>query len=161
MEIHRSYIQKLKTYFSFDEEEVKQLEANITKNINYRLYYLYKHIRVDNNEVFYIGLGNKNRPHYRYGRNRDWRKVVNETDYKVEILIESDDKEYLKEKEKEYISFYGRKDLGTGTLVNRNAGGDGGDICEETLREAAQKRTITIKNNKKDNKKNLLKKAPY
>lgn len=98
--------------------------------------YLYRHIRLDNNEVFYVGVGMKNYScngfksvYFRAfqknkARNKFWRNIVAKTDYKVEILLESDDYRYILEKEKEFVKLYGRRDLGLGTLVNLTDGGD-------------------------------------
>lgn len=107
--------------------------------INKNIHYLYRHIRLDTNEVFYVGIGtvNKNESissHERYyrraynnsKRNIFWKRVVSKTTYEVEILLESDDYDFIKQKEIEFISLYGRRDLGKGTLVNLT---DGGENC--------------------------------
>jgi hypothetical protein len=88
---------------------------------------LYRHIRLDTNEVFYIGIGKKEKRAYERGnrRNAFWKAVVNKTDYDVEILLESDDYEFIKQKEIEFIALYGRRNLGRGSLVNLTDGGDG------------------------------------
>ncbi len=98
-----------------------------------RVYYLYRHIRLDTNEVFYIGLGTKLRnysPSNEYirayskdYRNKFWRSVVNKTKYRVEIIIELDDYELINKKEIEFISLYRRRDTEKGTLCNLNDGG--------------------------------------
>lgn len=97
-------------------------------------YFLYRHIRCDTNEVFYIGIGtkqveNSNSSYYRaytkHGRNKHWKNIVNKTNYIVEILLESNNREFIIEKEKEFILIYGRKDLNKGTLVNFTDGGEG------------------------------------
>lgn len=102
-------------------------------------HYLYRHIRLDKNEPFYVGIGTKQprvHPHMRseyrlaFDTNRKessiWNKIVNKTEYRVEILFESDDYDLIKEKEKEFIILYGRinKD-DKGTLANLTDGGDG------------------------------------
>jgi hypothetical protein len=90
--------------------------------------YLYRHIRLDKNEVFYVGIGfdeKMKRAYSSHSRNRHWRNVVNITEYDVEILFIDLPKEQLVEKEKEFIALYGRKDLNEGTLVNMTDGGDG------------------------------------
>lgn len=90
--------------------------------------YLYRHIRLDKNIPFYIGIGvdsNYYRANSKKSRNDHWNKVVNKTDYEVEILFEHDDYNFIKEKEKEFISLYGRKDTNNGMLVNKTDGGDG------------------------------------
>lgn len=90
--------------------------------------YLYRHIRLDNNVPFYIGIGvdkNYNRANSKKSRNSHWNSIVDKTEYEVEILFEHDDYDFIKEKEVEFISLYGRKDLGAGTLCNKTDGGDG------------------------------------
>jgi hypothetical protein len=96
-------------------------------------YYLYRHIRLDNNQPFYIGIGTKyekfapseeyRRAYNKIGRSCWWKKVINKTNYKVEILLESDNYEFIQEKEIEFIKLYGRKDLEEGILVNLTDGG--------------------------------------
>lgn len=93
--------------------------------------YLYRHIRLDKNEPFYIGISKKDDNYTRafenkeYQRSLFWTKVIAKTEYEVEILMESTDYEFIKQKEIEFIKLYGRKDLRTGTLVNLTDGGDG------------------------------------
>lgn len=96
-----------------------------------KIYYLYKHTRIDNDEVFYVGVGTVNKK-YRYKRaysksprTADWLSVIEETKYKVEIILESDNLEDIYSKEVEFIKLYGRKDLGKGTLINKTNGGLG------------------------------------
>jgi hypothetical protein len=87
---------------------------------------VYRHIRLDKNEPFYIGIGKTDRRAFsRRGRNSFWKNIVSKTDYKVEILFENLTQEEACEKEKEFIQLYGRKDLGLGTLVNLTNGGEG------------------------------------
>lgn len=100
-------------------------------------HYLYRHIRLDTNEVFYIGIGSKPiwnssdfekmyaRAFNFTKRNKFWKRIVNKTNYKVEILLESDDYEFIKSKEIEFIKLYGRRDLSLGKLVNMTNGGEG------------------------------------
>lgn len=88
--------------------------------------YVYKHIRKDTGEVFYIGIGIKNnRAKSKFGRNNLWKKIVNKTDFIVEIIENDLTWQEACEKEKELISLYGRIDLGNGTLANMTDGGDG------------------------------------
>jgi len=98
--------------------------------------YLYRHIRLDKNEVFYVGVSKNisyKRAYSVFRRNKFWHNITSKSDYEVEIILESDDYDFLLEKEKEFIELYGRKDLGKGTLVNLTSGGDGvvGYKCTE------------------------------
>lgn len=102
--------------------------------------YLYRHIRLDKNEVFYVGIGSDNEYEYkraynRKDRNRYWKHIIKVTDYEVEIVIDDLTWEQACEKEKEFIKLYGRKDLKTGTLVNLTDGGDGMFNPAEEIRE--------------------------
>lgn len=106
----------------------------IDKVLNIPRHYLYRHIRLDKDEPFYIGIGSrKNRQGaqatYRasstYTRNNIWNAITKKTMYDIEIVLESDDYEYIKKKEMEFIALYGRIDKGTGCLANMTDGGDG------------------------------------
>lgn len=90
--------------------------------------YVYRHIRLDKNEPFYIGIGidsTYKRANERARRNNLWKKVFSKTKYVVEILFDDIDFDTAKIKEIEFIKLYGRKDLGTGTLCNLTDGGEG------------------------------------
>ena len=92
--------------------------------------YLYRHIRLDKNEVFYIGIGSDSEGYYKRAksnkyRNNYWNNIVSKTNYDIEILLDNLDKKKAIEKEKEFISLYGRSDLKKGTLVNMTDGGEG------------------------------------
>jgi len=81
--------------------------------------YIYRHIRLDKNEPFYIGISKSNINYKRAfnttARNSFWKNIVSKTEYEVEILLESDDYEFIKQKEVEFLSLYGRRDLNKGT----------------------------------------------
>jgi hypothetical protein len=90
--------------------------------------YLYRHIRLDKNEPFYIGIGSdmtNKRANEKARRSKFWKKIVAKTDYEIEILFDDISFEEAKVKEIEFIKLYGRKDLNTGCLVNMTDGGDG------------------------------------
>lgn len=87
--------------------------------------YVYRHIRLDKNEVFYIGIGVGYRYNQKHNRNRYWKHVVGLAGFHAEIIIDDLTWEQAIEKEKEFIRLYGRKDLGKGTLVNLTDGGEG------------------------------------
>lgn len=89
--------------------------------------YVYRHIRLDKNEPFYVGIGSDidyKRAYSKSGRTHFWL-AVSKKGYEVEILLEDLTWEQACEKEKEFIRLYGRKDLNTGCLVNMTDGGDG------------------------------------
>jgi hypothetical protein len=90
--------------------------------------YLYRHIRLDKNEPFYIGIGAEDNYKRAYNKNKRsifWKNISNKTQYEVEILLDNITKEEACNKEIEFIALYGRKDLGLGSLVNMTDGGEG------------------------------------
>jgi hypothetical protein len=92
--------------------------------------YVYRHIRLDKNEPFYIGIGSDNnykRANQTNGgrRNNIWEKIFSKTNIDIEILLDNLTWEHACEKEKEFICLYGRIDKGTGILANLTDGGDG------------------------------------
>lgn len=111
--------------------------------------YVYRHIRLDKNEPFYIGIGGDDdfkRAYVTRNRNRYWKYIVAKTDYEVDILVNDLDYNIALEKEKEFINIYGRKDLGNGTLCNLTDGGQGqkgiirGEDYKEKLKQNAKNR---------------------
>lgn len=114
------------------------------------MYYLYRHVRLDKNEVFYIGIGTTASPkmqinlgsthralYYRAyekkkSRNAYWRNVVAKTDYAVHILFETEDIELIKTKEKEFIAIY------KNTLTNLTSGGGGLESYRHTPESKAK-----------------------
>jgi len=91
-----------------------------------RRFYIYRHLRTDTNEVFYVGRGVGSRYRATYGRNIVWHRVVEKCgSFVAQKILENLTLEEAKEKEKEFVAIYGRKDSGLGTLVNLTDGGDG------------------------------------
>lgn len=109
-------------------------------------YYVYRHIRKDKNEPFYIGIGTKRKTNWlcytseferafsKRNRNPMWNSIAKKTDYTVEIIFETSDYEIAKLKEVEFISLY-RKKVDGGTLSNFTNGGDGTNGVKRTQSE--------------------------
>lgn len=96
------------------------------------MFYLYRHIRLDKNEVFYIGIGkiphnaiNTVKSTYRRAfektksRSLHWKNITALTSYEVEIIFETDSETFIQEKEVEFIALY------KPTLCNQTEGGYG------------------------------------
>ena len=87
---------------------------------------VYKHIRKDTGEPFYIGIGKtEKRAHSKWGRNIFWKRITNFTEYSIEIIHSNVSWQEACELETYYIKLYGRKDLGLGILCNLTDGGEG------------------------------------
>jgi hypothetical protein len=108
--------------------------------------YVYRHIRKDNNEVFYVGIGSDNEGKYvrAYSKDRNgfWHIIKNKTEYIVEIVFDDLTWEDACNKEMELIREYGRKDLGSGTLCNLTDGGEGTINLAQSVRDVLSEKAI-------------------
>jgi len=124
--------------------------------------YIYRHVRLDKNEPFYIGVGQDKekepyfytRAYCKWNRNKHWKNIVSKTEYEVEILEEDLSIEKALEKEIWWITFYGRSDLGRGTLVNMTDGGEGTTKRAHTV-EARKKMSDAAKERFKNKEKKI------
>ena len=81
--------------------------------------FVYRHIRLDNGNPFYIGIGKSEaRAYSTKGRSKFWQRIVDKCGYEVEILFDNLDYEQAKLKEQEFISLYGRANTCNGLLCN-------------------------------------------
>ena len=90
--------------------------------------YLYRHIRLDKNEPFYVGIGSDdsyNRAKNKVSRSNYWKNIVSKTDYRVDIVLDGLSWEEACEKEIEFVKIYGRANLSKGSLCNLTDGGEG------------------------------------
>lgn len=107
--------------------------------------YVYRHIRLDKNIPFYIGIGSDDRGDYKRAkesanRSRYWHNIVNSFGYDIEIMLDGISWEDAQKKEIEFISLYGRKSSG-GILCNLTDGG-GGSVGLITSEEAKKKQSL-------------------
>ena len=87
---------------------------------------IYRHRRLDNNQIFYIGVGvNEKRAFVKRNRSLFWNNITSKTKYNVEIIQKNLSQEDAFELEIFLIELYGRKDIKTGILCNLTDGGDG------------------------------------
>lgn len=104
--------------------------------------YVYRHIRIDINQPFYIGVGDDEdyvRANSVSGRNERWKEIVSKTDYEVEIIFDNISKNEAFDKEIEFIRLYGREDVDTGILANKTNGGEGVFGMSEYARDCIRK----------------------
>ncbi len=111
-------------------------------------FFVYKHFRLDNGELFYVGKGsvrsNRKTHRSRYyraynelNRGMHWKRIAKKHGFRVEIAFEFDNEQAAFDKERELISLYGRLDLNTGCLINYSDGGEGntGRVVSEATKE--------------------------
>lgn len=106
-------------------------------------HYVYIHCKADTGEPFYVGKGKLRRSgrcyeraHAFERRNSFWRRVANKHGVQVQIIASCADDVAAQEVEKAYIAGFGRRNIGTGILVNLTDGGDGhaGIVVSDDLR---------------------------
>lgn len=116
--------------------------------------YVYRHIRLDKNEPFYIGIGSDSNSNHKRAyqngnrRNKIWNDIVNKTDYIVEILFDDITIKEAMKKEIEFIKLYERISSGNGILANLTDGGDGvsGYIHTSECKKKMSERNTGFKN---------------
>lgn len=87
---------------------------------------VYVHKREDTKQPFYIGIGRDSTRAYDFKqRSKVWKGYTKRYNFEVEILYTDLTWEEACKKEITLISEYGRKDLGTGCLLNQTGGGEG------------------------------------
>ena len=92
---------------------------------------VYIHRKATDGTIFYVGIGNKDRAKQIQGRSHYWKRTVNKYDYTIHIIEEGLTHQEACESEIALIELIGRRDLGTGYLVNLTNGGEGivGSTC--------------------------------
>lgn len=103
------------------------------------IYYVYAYLREDGSP-YYIGKGKDSRA---WDNNHTVNLPPND---RIVILEENLSDKQSQEKEIELISYFGRKDIGTGILRNRTNGGDGGDTSLYIDYESVGKKISKTKN---------------
>lgn len=112
---------------------------------------IYQHLNPLTKEIFYVGLGTKDRPYnFKTGRNKDWKEYVSiNGDPIVEILYNNLTLEEADEIERKLISKYGRKNQDkNGTLLNKSLGGQKGAIGIKQSQHTILKKSMAMQGKK-------------
>jgi hypothetical protein len=107
---------------------------------------VYRHIRNDNNSVFYVGMGTEKRPYTKTKRSFYWNNIVNKYGYRIEILSKNLSFEKAIDLEMLLINEYGRLDLNTGSLCNLTNGGEGTKNVAESVRKKISESRKGVRN---------------
>ena len=112
------------------------------------IFYVYEHIRNDNNHIFYVGKGKENRAYNKSSRNTYWKNVVKKSNgFTVRFILTNINEELALLCEEEVISSYKRKGI---KLTNITSGGEGvsglkhSEITKSILREKRSHQVIVI-----------------
>ena len=113
-------------------------------------FYVYKHIRLDTEEVFYVGKGAAKRAWRTKSRNELWYNIVNKAGYRVEIVKDNLSETESFELETKLIKSYRNQGLSKANMTDGGEGFSGGRHNEESRKKigVANKRNIGIKRTK-------------
>lgn len=103
-----------------------------------KTFYVYGHYIPNSDIPFYIGKGTGRRYKKTDNRNKWWKHIVDKYGYESKIIKDGLAEHAACELEKQLIAEYGRRDLGTGVLVNLTDGGESskGAILTEEQRQS-------------------------
>lgn len=87
-------------------------------------FYVYRHIRLDINTPFYVGMGSGNRYNSKHNRNRYWQHIVNKFNYKVEIIKDNLTQKEACLLESKLISLYKQYNFAEANLAEGGLGGN-------------------------------------
>jgi hypothetical protein len=106
------------------------------------IYYVYAYLRKSDKSPYYIGKGKGNRAYNKH------KSVSVPKDKTLVIMLECNLTEIgALALERRYIRWYGRKDNGTGILLNKTDGGDGVSIKRGPQSEEHKlKRSLSMRN---------------
>ena len=105
-------------------------------------YYIYAHIRNDNNKIFYIGKGCNKRSHITSNRSLYWKRIVSKYGYTIKILLENLSEEESFKYEIYYIDIEKKKG---NCEANFTIGGDGVKVEKRWWNDKISKSLIGIK----------------
>jgi hypothetical protein len=89
-------------------------------------YYIYFHRNSITHEIFYVGKGTSYRAYAKSGRGKYYINYIKKYGAPIiEIIKKNLTNDEAKECEINYIKLFGRRDIGTGILVNCTDGGEG------------------------------------
>ena len=96
---------------------------------------VYIHRKKTNGEIFYIGMGNSDRPYQKSAASRSvvWHRIVNKHGYVIEVIRKDLTKQDALNIEIDLIELIGRRDKGNGTLVNLTDGGEAGLVTGKSV----------------------------
>lgn len=107
-------------------------------------FYVYAHYKLGETIPFYIGKGRGTRAYQKTNRSIFWHNVVNVYGFEVKILYNNLNEEAAVNTEIQMIKEHGRRDVGTGCLVNLTDGGDGRRniiVSQETRQKVSKSNT--------------------
>ena len=96
------------------------------------MFYVYEHIRLDTNQVFYVGKGKNRRLQSSFDRNKYWHNVVNKAGFTAVKIVEHKDEELVLLAEIERIDQLKRIGIKLCNLTNGGEGTSGRVLSAES-----------------------------
>lgn len=103
-------------------------------------FYIYRWIRLDTNQPFYVGKGKGNRFKIKNNRNEYFKRILNKVECKTEIFIKNLTEDIAFTKEMEFIKLYKIHSLCEANLTN------GGEGCSGMVHNEKSKNKSRISN---------------
>lgn len=101
-------------------------------------FYIYQHVRLDTNTIFYVGKGKENRANCKYYRNKYWNNITNKINYVVEIIEENLTEQEAFKKEIELIKSYKEKGWCEANLTDGGEGVSGWKASKEQRKKNSE-----------------------
>lgn len=108
-------------------------------DLDKEMFYVYRHIRNDTGQVFYVGKGRGNRAWSKGGRNFLWQEIAKESGYKIEFVKFNISEDEAFGLEKSTIL-----DIGIENLCNLSIGGGGSSGYKLTEKQREKQRNALI-----------------
>jgi len=102
------------------------------------MFYVYQHLRLDNNIPFYIGKGCKDRAFRTKRNNKGWNNIVNKVGFKAEILEYFEDENQAIEYEHNLINTYKSQGIELVNQTQYSAGGTKWSYTDEVKTKQSQ-----------------------
>lgn len=108
------------------------------------MFYVYEHIRLDTNQVFYVGKGKDTRLQSSSDRNRHWHHIVNKAGFKAVKIVEHNDEELVLLTEIERIDQLRKLGYKLCNITDGGQGISGFKHSEESKRKMSESRKAIV-----------------
>lgn len=123
------------------------------------MFYVYEHIRLDTNQVFYVGKGHGYRLTSTKDRNKHWHNIVNKVGFKAIKVVENEDEELILLAEIERIDQLRKLGYKLCNITDGGQGISGLKHSEESKRKMSESRKNIVPHKHTDESKQKIRQA--